>query len=699
MNEHQRSGADPDPQPRAQNTVFREEEEHLESTLEKVSTDLSRASELFERTNGAYRSTKFYMSENRGEIDPQEMYQNELYLKEVDRNAEAACLSRERLAQLYESPYFARVAFAPEGETEPKISYIGKFAFSHNGSIEVSDWRSPVAGLFYDFDIGRAHYDAPSGPVSGMLKAKRQIKVENSKLVYAVDDSSGIRDEVMQRELSKTSDSKMRSIISSIQREQNEIIRDETGETLIIQGVAGSGKTSIALHRIAYLLYRRKGTLSSKSVAILSPNKVFGDYISSVLPELGEEPICELSLASIAASAIGSSVEIEAQRYPVDDADDAWLARAQYKGTLEFAESLRAYAEDARFEVFSGKDLSFGTRTFKGDWLTERYRSYGRLAIRERIDLLAGEVLSDLAARSIGSRTAQPKRFEVRQKLTAMLAAKDALGLYRRFFAERGRKHMLHMPKKGVVEWEDACPLAFLQSAFDGFEELADYRHLLIDEMQDMTPIQHLLIARLFPCEKTILGDFNQMVDPVNGMTLAAMATLYGTSRVFHLKQSYRSTLEINELALRVRPVSELVAMKRHGKAVRFERCGDTQGVLAQIGRIIEKFEKGDSKTLGIIHKSDKIARVYHELLSQDHRVHLISDESATFSDGATIASVKMAKGLEFDEVVILDADAGQYESEYERSLLYVAITRAMHELTVLYRIKPAEVLGWGQRA
>ena len=693
MNDMTMSGAGPSPDQHETPTVFEEENAHLEATLEKLEYAIERASGLFDQTDEAYRSTKFYMSENRGEIDPQEMYQNELYLKEVDRNAELAHLSRERLTRLYASPYFAKVAFRADGDETEKASYIGTFAFSHEGTVEISDWRSPVAGLFYDFDIGKAEYEAPSGRITGTLEGKRQIKVEDSELVYAVDDDSGIRDEVMQRELSRTSDDKMRSIISSIQKEQNEIIRDEAGGTLVIQGVAGSGKTSIALHRIAYLLYRRKGSLDSNSVAILSPNKVFGDYISNVLPELGEEPVRETDLRGIVETILGPALRIEAQRYPVDDNDPAWFERARFKGTIEFAEAIAAFAERIRSDALVGKDVSFGSSAFAGEWLSARYRSYGRLPIKERIELLASEILAEAAGKSIGRRTPVPKKSEVRQKLNAMLVAKDALGLYRLFMGETGNMRLFATPSKGAVEWEDAFALAYLQSAFDGFEELAEIRHLLIDEMQDLTPMQHLLVAKLFPCEKTILGDFNQTVDPANGMTLEAMGAVYGSIEVFRLQRSYRSTLEINELAQRVKPASGLIPVQRHGNEVRIERCGDTRGVLAKLDEKIRAFEAGEFKTLGIIHKSDKVARVYGDLLSRDHRVHLISDESATFSEGVSVASVKMSKGLEFDEVIILDADDAQYANDYERSLLYVAITRAMHKLTVLYREKPTVFL------
>lgn len=252
---------------------------------------------------------------SRGELAPEEAHLSAYELNRMDAQAALAHRSRGRLEKLLDSPYFARVDFvegeegasssagSAEGETAAarQITYLGRFALTWENQALISDWRSPVAALFYDFEPGPAAFEAPAGRREGTLALKRQISIEEGQLRYAVDSSSSVRDEVLATVLGRTSDAKMHDIVSSIQREQNAVIRDEAPGTLIIQGVAGSGKTSIALHRVAYLLYRQKERLTSQSVAILSPSRVFSDYISGVLPELGEEPVRQWSLHDLAA--------------------------------------------------------------------------------------------------------------------------------------------------------------------------------------------------------------------------------------------------------------------------------------------------------------------------------------------------------------------------------------------------------------
>lgn len=700
--------------------VFREEERNLAATLAKVHEALARATRVSESTNDARRETKFYLSANRGEIDPQEMQQHERLLCEADLQAEQAHLARERLGKLADSPYFARVSFVPDGEgSMPQVAgthadgdttaegdaaarghaatdgkaptldaYIGRFSFGDADGTVVSDWRSPVASLFYDFEPGPASYDAPAGTRTGTLAGKRHLSIEGGNLRSAFEDGSAIRDEVLGYELGKTSDNAMRTIVASIQREQNAVIRDETTHTLVIQGVAGSGKTSIALHRVAYLLYRRKGSLSARSVAVLSPNKVFGDYIAGVLPELGEEPIQETGLRDVVTEVLKGVVSVDRPRSPIDDADAAWQKRARFKGTERFAEDVAAFADQAAAEAFVAEDLAFGTYVVEKERLQARFQRCESLPIAERIEVVAADVMVELHAKRIGRRFALPKKAEVKRKLTGMLRAKDALGLYRLFLRRTGDERMLHLPAKNTVEWEDACALAFFQSAFDGWERFSDVQHLVVDEMQDLTPIQHRLVARLFPCEKTILGDIGQAVDPANGVTLDALARIYGGATVHRLMRSYRSTFEISQLAARVKPIAGIQAVRRHGEAPRIVACGDTQGVLDELDCVIAAFQASGRRTLGIVHKSNAVVQRYGELLARRHDVHVITMDSTEFSAGVSLAPVTMAKGLEFDEVAVLDADDAQYCTDFDRNLLYVALTRALHKLTVLYRTR-----------
>ncbi len=256
--------------PKEENT-FPDEVEHLAEINKALNCSLEKASASVEHMDKEYMEAKRYMVDNRGEIDPHEMFQNELQLKQIDHQGTLTVKTRDKYAKLLDSPYFARIDFIETNNKKTDIFYIGRFAYSYENKLLISDWRSPVASMFYDCEVGAAEYHAPIGTVSGELTRKMQFKIKNGILEYTLESSVNIQDNVLQKELSQTSDEKMKSIIATIQKEQNQIVQNEKSRTMIIQGVAGSGKTSIALHRIAYLLYRFKDSLSARNVTIISP--------------------------------------------------------------------------------------------------------------------------------------------------------------------------------------------------------------------------------------------------------------------------------------------------------------------------------------------------------------------------------------------------------------------------------------------
>ncbi|WPP48753.1 helicase domain-containing protein [Catalinimonas niigatensis] len=203
---------------------------------------------------------------------------------------ESAIVARRKLTKLSETPYFGRIDFAQNGRTKRLPIYIGMYSFIGGtpDTYPIYDWRAPVSSMFYDFELGKAWYETPAGTVNGTIELRRQYRIRKGRMEYVIENSVNIQDDLLQRELSQASDDKMKQIVATIQRDQNAIIRNETSPVMIIQGVAGSGKTSIAIHRIAFLLYRFRDTIRSNDMLIISPNKVFADYISNVLPELGE---------------------------------------------------------------------------------------------------------------------------------------------------------------------------------------------------------------------------------------------------------------------------------------------------------------------------------------------------------------------------------------------------------------------------
>ncbi|WP_125142170.1 HelD family protein [Clostridium transplantifaecale] len=671
-------------QPQTGSVPFPDEAAHLEEVNRRLEQALKEAQADVERIDREYRDSKRYMADYRGEIDPHEMFQNELLLRQTDQTGAFAVLLRDRIARLKDSPYFARIDFQSNNGKEPEKFYIGRFTFSQGKEPLIFDWRAPVSSMFYDYETGPAGYDAPMGRIDGELKRKRQFKIKDGVLEYALESAAHVQDDILQKELSHTSDEKMKSIISTIQKEQNRIIRSEQAGTMIIQGVAGSGKTSIALHRIAFLLYRQKDRLTARNVTILSPNRVFGDYISNVIPELGEEPIYELSFSDIAEIGLENIIGFEPEPDPLEVEDEKWIERVRFKSSPDFAGLLDDYIREMPDRIFTPADYTFGRFTVDSKWIRERFLAYGKYPVKRRLSMTADDICNRLQNENIWQEDL-PKARTVLKSLTAMLRLKNTPALYKDFYKWLGRPQMYVMPARNKLEWTDVFPFLYLHAAFEGIKESKITKHLVIDEMQDYTPIQYAVINKMFPCQKTILGDFGQYLNPYHTHTLEDLRRIYDGAGYVELNKSYRSTYEIMALAKRIGKISALEAMVRHGEAPALVKCKNEQDEIRKLKEAVRDFGAGESSSLGIITKTEREAKKLHALLSDECEVNLILPESTHFAGGISITSVRMAKGLEFDEVLIPHADSLTYQSEYDRSLLYIACTRAMHRLTLFY--------------
>lgn len=668
--------------------IFSEERKHLLTIHERIDDALKAAEESVQKLDREYRDMKRYMAEYRGEIDPHEMFQTERLLTQTDRTGAFAVDTRDRIVKLKDSPYFARVDFQENDDEEPESYYIGRFSFNHRNELLIFDWRAPISSLFYDCEVGPAGFDAPVGRIDGRMTRKRQFKIKNGIMEYALESSANVQDDVLSRELSHTSDEKMKSIISTIQKEQNQIIRNEKAETMIIQGVAGSGKTSIALHRIAFLLYRFKGKLSARNVTILSPNKVFGDYIANVIPELGEEPIYELSFADLAELQLDHVIGFEPDRDPLEVQDEAWRERVRFKSTMAFMARLDEYIRGLDHRIFVPVTISSGPFTAEAEWIAARFAAYGKYPIRRRLEMTA----DDIRKRFMSEHCMEdelPRLSALLKSLTAMLTMKNTLTLYQDFYRREGVPDLFVMPAKNTLEWADVFPFLYLHAAFEGMKQSGLTRHLVIDEMQDYTPIQYAALNRMFPCPKTILGDFGQFINPNHLHTLEDMKALYPQAEFVMLNKSYRSSYEIIMFAKRIQSAAQLEPVKRHGEEPVVAACGSGDEMMRRIRDEIGGFKTRASASLGIILKTNRDAKAMHhaltEYLGTGEKLHLLTPESLEFKNGVSVTSIRMAKGLEFDEVIILGTDDQNYVTDYDRSLLYIACTRAMHRLTLLY--------------
>lgn len=691
---------------------FPDELVHLEQVSARLSDALQQAEASVRRADREYADTKKYMADHRGEIDPHEMFQNELLLKQTDRTGAFAVEMRDRIAKLKDSPYFARIDFREEQEEEGQPYYIGRFAFQYENEPLVFDWRAPISGMFYDCEVGAAGFMAPAGWTAGELTRKRQFKIRNGVMEYALESSANVQDDVLQRELSHTSDEKMKSIISTIQREQNQIIRNEKEGTMIIQGVAGSGKTSIALHRIAFLLYRLKDRLTARNVTILSPNKVFGDYISGVIPELGEEPIYEMSFGELAEIQLEGVIGFEPDRDPFETQDETWSERVRFKSTLDFVSLMDQYIEQLPEFIFIPTDYVYGSFSAKGEWIRDRFLAYGTCPVKKRLAMVADDIHDRFETDNIMEQEV-PRPRTILKQLNSMLTMKDTLPVYKDFYKRMGIPEYFVMAARKTLEWADVYPFLYLHSAFQGLKESHITRHLVIDEMQDYTPVQYAALNRMFPCRKTILGDFGQSVNPNHLHGLEDLRTIYDRAQFVELNKSYRSTYEIMRFAKKIHHVSALEPVKRHGEPPALIPCLDAADEIRKIREAIRCFRTGKNVSLGIILKTDAAAKDMYEVLAgydgveenqvEENQVEgngeeacdisLLTRESTSFQNGISITSVRMSKGLEFDEVLIPQADCRTYTSDFDRGLLYIACTRAMHRLTLTYSGKKTEFI------
>lgn len=677
---------------------FPEELRHLEETEEKVAQALREAEEAIERMDQEQRELLEYMADGGNQGDAKEMFQMQRIRADNANVGASLVQNRDRLRKTKDSPYFARIDFLPD-QGEQAAYYIGLYAFRHQRRLAVIDWRSPVASMFYDFETGPAFYatpatlEEPEKKIEGSLTLKRQFKIKGGVMEFAFDSSQNIQDDILQQELAHTSDEKMKSIISTIQKEQNQVIRGDAADTMIIQGVAGSGKTSIALHRVAFLLYRYRNTIQAENVTIISPNKVFGDYISGVLPELGEEPIFEAGMEDLALVQLEEGVDFVGDRNPLETDDPAWTQRVRFKATTEFVRLMDEYIAQLPHTAFEAQDYVYGDFTVPADWIRQRVDVYTRFPLMQRLESVADDIHSRLESGFLREEK-PPKPQQILLSLRKMLKYKTTLAAYRQFYKAIGQPKMYKPFQKNVLEWNDVYPYLYLQAAFTGVQTSYRIKHLVIDEMQDYTPIQYAVLNRLFPCPKTILGDFGQSIDPNRRYTLEELHGLYQGSQLVRLEKSYRSTWEIIHFAKSIVGMDDFEAVERHGAKPELIAAPTREAEIDRIAEEIDRFRHSDYAGLGVVTRTNQDAQaLYDWLCERGVETELVTPESKTFRNGVNVLSVQMSKGLEFDQVIVPFADGRTYRTEFDRNLLYVACTRAMHKLTLTCAGEPSPLL------
>ncbi|SMQ81955.1 ATP-dependent DNA helicase, Rep family [Bacillus sp. OV166] len=660
------------------------------------------------------------------------------------------------LSRLKYSPYFGRIDFLENGEEAEDRVYLGIASLmdEQDENFLIYDWRAPISSLYYDYSPGPARYRTPEGMIEGEMNLKRQFIIRASEIKGMFDTGVTIGDEMLQEVLGNNASTKMKSIVATIQREQNEIIRNERAKIMIVQGVAGSGKTSAALQRVAYLLYRYRGTLNSENIMLFSPNPLFNSYVATVLPELGEENMQQSTFQEYLHSRLGKEFNVEdaftQMEYLLSENDDEkeYKLRVEgirFKASLEYKNIIDRYAHG-----LTKRGLIFRDLIFRGDVLISKkeihdyfYSLEESLSIPNRMQLVKEWLLRDLKRKVRQERSRswveeevqfldkeafmeafkklQEKNqfsentfddFEQEQKLLAEMVIKEK---FRPLFARVKSLRFIDSPKiyhqlfkqaenmdeRLPVDWdqicrktvkklkdmeipyEDATPYVYLQDLIEGRKSKSTIRHIFIDEAQDYSPFQFAFIQKLFPFSKmTLLGDFNQAIfsGATGAETVLSDLNISGeTIESFVLTKTYRSTKEI---------VNFTSALIEGGKNIEpFNRTGrkplvteiETDEITRTIIKTIKDFQDDGHRTIAVICRTADESKRAFEALKNEVSLHLIEKGTISYEKGILVIPSYLAKGIEFDAVILYDCS--QYKKESERKLFYTVCTRAMHEL------------------
>lgn len=663
-----------------------------------------------------------YYWENYTEMD-QYGYENfdnqQALLHEINASNEKIEL-RRRFRKMMDSPFFGRVDFCYEGDDEPEIFYIGiaNLAEENGGLPLIYDWRAPVSGLFYDFDKGPASYQAPLGDIHGDIAAKWQYKIRGGKMIYEFESDVKIDDEILKAELGSNGDVQLKNIIRTIQKEQNAIIRNTSDRIMVIQGAAGSGKTSIALHRIAYLLYHDRKNLKSSSVLVLSPNGVFSDYISHILPELGEENIREMSFDLFAYKRLKNTVSDCEDRYDLIERQISGLCDEELlkeKQSRDFLDRMEGYLAELEDSLMNFRDIEHRGVVKKEQEIIELfYFKFMDIPLLSRMDAVA-EYFIDEVETLKGFDLPDEERDAVKSRFYRMYETRDLYVLYNRFLRQEGFPALPQVQyEKRKLRYEDVYPVLYLKYRLETQQEDSGVRHLIVDEMQDYSMIQYLIIQRLFKCKMTILGDREQTMDGDQQDVLTFLPKIFGKDiRRIVMNKSYRNTIEIASYANKLAGITEVELFERHGKPVEEK---EFTGLTEALERVVKELrlekqtvaeadedmpENAASETDGtetgeelsyetaavITRTADEAREAYYILQKKleaegfdtKERLSLLHRDSTNFKKGLTVTTFYMAKGLEFDQV--FSVFPGTDRSPIVQRARYIAATRALHEL------------------
>ncbi|WP_291290729.1 UvrD-helicase domain-containing protein [Enterococcus sp.] len=653
------------------------ENSYLADVIKMITAQIQELETTVDTNEQAYKEIKKYTVDYKNELDKYEVYNHQQNLSFIDKRNTFETNRIAKLSYLQETPYFSRIDFQFDGEEEAEKFYIGRYGFVDNyGQQLVYDWRAPISSLYYDFPLGSAYYESMGKKFTGSLQLKRQFDIKNGTIRFLVDSNDSLNDDFLINELSKHTTKEMKTIIHTIQKEQNEAIRDSKTKNLLIQGVAGSGKTSIALHRIAYLLYQKRAELAASEVLILSPNEVFSDYISTVLPELGEDDLFQLDITQLVQPLMGESLVIgDHQEEIAEILSNPQSKKAQsylHKRSANFFWAITEYLE------MIPKKLSREDLVIQPDICLMKQQIKAALANLPSSALWPQ--IKELAQRLAQELPGDQNKFAARiaHELKKRTGITQPLKEYEKFLATQ--KEVL-LREENTLAYSDAFPYLFFKWKIEGLPINHQIKHLVIDEMQDYSLLQFYLLDQLFPCQKTICGDVSQNLLSEDPDLLTQIQTIIPDSRVITFNRSYRSSYEIMTYAKRFTTNQDLQPVERHGKVVAEIHLTKEQDKWTELRQQIASFQQSSYRTCGIICQTEAAMTAIKQQLVEVP-LTCLTKEAKAMAEGVILTTPQFAKGLEFDQVILPDVHAHQLTKK--SNLLYTSCSRALHELTLL---------------
>lgn len=700
------------------------EEKRLAQTISLAEEQLKQAkeaadkkkSEIIEakkdvRENTEHGITSLYTSDGFEALVELSQYINPVTDKIIDYEEEEHKILL--LEKMIKSPYFARIDFKFDDEDEFEKIYIGRSSLRKNSYQEmyVYDWRSPIASVFYRFMTGEAFYDAPCGRVTGELNLKRQYEIKNGILEYFFDSDVQIVDEFLRQLLSQNTTAKMKAIVETIQHEQDVVIRDMENDLLMVQGVAGSGKTSIALHRAAYLMYQGLQTkLSANNIMIISPNSIFEQYISNVLPELGEDNVISSVFEDILSELLNGR-KIQSR----NDFLENLIVNSKYKeisrNSIEFKTSsffreiLDQFLIDIPRQWIEFEDVYYeGKCVVSGQILKDKILGRPETPLGIKLEQLEDYILEQIFGTGKGRGHKEEKNL-IKQEIQKFIKI-DIVELYKILFSNeayfysllqnsnlsQGIKSIWEYTRENLeadrLYYDDAIAIAYLYLKIYGTNKYKNIKQVVIDEAQDYYPLQYEIFNLLFSNAKfTILGDMKQTLAKKEDISFYEQIQKIlnkKKSSLIMLDKSFRCTNEILNFSLKfIEKSSQIKSFNRNGDSPKVYIADNSEIFIDEIVKEINLCQEKGFQSICLICKTEKNSTYLFNKIKHKLDIQLIKNGSVSDLQGVFILPVYMSKGLEFDTVLICDADSQNYHDEDDKNLLYVACTRALHKLSL----------------